>query len=54
MRSVPNMTIAAPANEAELKEMMYTALLSGVPFAIRYPRGRGIGPTGAADSDGWR
>ena len=43
MRSVPNMTIAAPANEAELKEMMYTALLSGVPFAIRYPRGRGIG-----------
>lgn len=43
MRSVPNMTVAAPADEAELRDMMYTALLSGVPFAIRYPRGKGIG-----------
>lgn len=43
MRSVPNMTVAAPANEAELKNMMYTALLAGAPFTIRYPRGKGIG-----------
>lgn len=43
MRCVPNMTVAAPANETELKDMMYTALLSGTPFTIRYPRGRGIG-----------
>ncbi len=41
--TLPGLTVAAPANEAELRDMMYTALLSGVPFAIRYPRGRGTG-----------
>ena len=43
LRTLPGLTVAAPANEAELRDMMYTALLSGVPFAIRYPRGRGTG-----------
>lgn len=43
LRTVPNMTIAAPADEAELKDMMYTALKAGRPFAIRYPRGCGTG-----------
>ena len=43
MRAIPGMTIAAPANEDELKDMMYTALFSDGPFTIRYPRGRGIG-----------
>lgn len=43
LRSVPNMTIAAPSDENELKNMMYTAMLSGKPFAIRYPRGKGLG-----------
>ena len=43
MRAVPGMTVAAPANEDELKDMMYTALFSDGPFTIRYPRGRGIG-----------
>ena len=42
MRSIPNMTVAAPMNEQELRNMMYTAQLDNQgPFAIRYPRGRG-------------
>ncbi len=43
MRAVPNMTIAAPMNEMELRNMMFTAQLSDKgPFTIRYPRGRGV------------
>ncbi len=42
-RSVPNMTVAAPMNESELRNMMYTAQLDGKgPFSIRYPKGRGV------------
>ncbi|MDR0364106.1 MAG: 1-deoxy-D-xylulose-5-phosphate synthase [Bacteroidales bacterium] len=42
-RAIPNMTIAAPMNELELRNMMYTAQLDGKgPFSIRYPRGRGV------------
>ena len=40
---VPNMTIATPSDEWELRNMMFTALQSDVPFAIRYPRGNGRG-----------
>ena len=40
---VPNIVIGAPSDERELRNMMYTALQSGVPFAIRYPRGGGRG-----------
>lgn len=40
---IPNMVVGAPSNEADLRNMMYTALYSGVPFAIRYPRGNGVG-----------
>lgn len=43
LRTIPNLTIAAPMNEAELRGLMYTALNAGTPFAIRYPRGRGEG-----------
>lgn len=43
LRAVPGMVIAAPADENELKDMMYTALLADGPIAIRYPRGKGIG-----------
>ncbi len=43
LRTIPNMTIAAPMNEEELRNMMYTAQHSNVgPFAIRYPKGRGV------------
>ena len=43
-RSIPGCTIAAPRNENELKQLMYTALKSDTgPFIIRYPRGCGEG-----------
>jgi 1-deoxy-D-xylulose-5-phosphate synthase len=42
MRSIPNMTVAAPMDEVELRNMMYTAQLENMgPFSIRYPRGCG-------------
>ena len=42
MRCIPNLTIAAPRNETELRHLMYTAQLPGKgPFVIRYPRGKG-------------
>lgn len=45
LRAIPNMTICSPMNEEELRNMMYTAQLDGMgPFAIRYPRGRGVMP----------
>lgn len=41
MRCIPNLTIAAPRNEMELRNLMYTAQLPGKgPFVIRYPRGK--------------
>jgi len=43
MRCIPNMTVAAPMNEAELRNMMFTAQQENMgPFSIRYPRGRGV------------
>lgn len=46
MRCIPNMIIAAPMNEKELRDMMYTAQLdeNTLPFVIRYPRGEGVMP----------
>ncbi len=43
MRSIPNMIVAAPMNEQELRNMMYTAQAENHgPFSIRYPRGNGV------------
>jgi 1-deoxy-D-xylulose-5-phosphate synthase len=42
-RVVPNMTVAAPKDENELQHMLYTAITSGKPFAVRYPRGLALG-----------
>lgn len=43
LRCIPNMTIASPLNEVELRNLLYTAQLENSgPFAIRYPRGRGM------------
>ncbi len=43
MRSIPNLTVAAPMDEHELRKLMYTAQLQDMgPFVIRYPRGRGV------------
>lgn len=41
--AVPNLTIAAPINEQELRNMMFAALRAARPFVIRYPRGNGVG-----------
>jgi 1-deoxy-D-xylulose-5-phosphate synthase len=43
LRSLPNMTFMAPKDENELRHMLFTALLSKGPVAIRYPRGKGVG-----------
>ncbi len=43
--TIPNLTISAPRNESELRNMMYTAVCSHSPFVIRYPRGGGVGAT---------
>ena len=43
LRSIPHLTVASPMNEHELRKLMYTAQLPDMgPFAIRYPRGRGV------------
>lgn len=42
LRPIPNLTIASPLNEQDLRNLMYTAQLPGKgTFVIRYPRGRG-------------
>ncbi len=53
LRPVPNLTIASPMDEHELRRLMYTAQLPGKgTFVIRYPRGRGVCPV-SKESD-WR
>jgi 1-deoxy-D-xylulose-5-phosphate synthase len=43
MRPIPNLTVASPYDEHELRNLMYTAQLPDKgPFVIRYPRGRGV------------
>jgi 1-deoxy-D-xylulose-5-phosphate synthase len=43
-RTVPNMVLMAPADEDELRHMLYTAVrYEGGPIALRYPRGNGLG-----------
>ncbi|MBN1197831.1 MAG: 1-deoxy-D-xylulose-5-phosphate synthase [Bacteroidales bacterium] len=45
LRCIPNLTVASPMNEEELRNLMFTAQIDGMgPFAIRYPRGRGVMP----------
>ncbi len=43
LRSVPNLMIMTPADEAELVDMLHTAIKATGPVAIRYPRGKGRG-----------
>ncbi|RZA02581.1 MAG: 1-deoxy-D-xylulose-5-phosphate synthase [Sphingobacteriaceae bacterium] len=43
MRCIPNMTVSAPMNEEELRNLMFTAQQDNMgPFVIRYPRGNGV------------
>lgn len=41
-RCIPNMVVAAPMNEEELRNLMYSATLHNGPYSIRYPRGNGV------------
>lgn len=43
LRSVPNLIIAAPADENEMQHLLKTALEAKAPFVLRYPRGAGFG-----------
>jgi 1-deoxy-D-xylulose-5-phosphate synthase len=43
LRAIPNMTVMAPADENECRQMLYTALSLNTPSAVRYPRGTGPG-----------
>jgi 1-deoxy-D-xylulose-5-phosphate synthase len=38
LRSIPNMVVAAPMDETELRNMLYSAQFENGPYAIRYPR----------------
>ncbi len=42
LSAIPNMIIAVPADEWDLRNLLYTAQFTKSPFAIRYPRGRGF------------
>ncbi len=42
-RIAPGMTVGAPKDENELQHMLFTAINSGIPFAVRYPRGMALG-----------
>jgi 1-deoxy-D-xylulose-5-phosphate synthase len=43
LRTIPNLIIASPMNETELRNLMFTAYTErNQPFAIRYPRGNGV------------
>ncbi|HTO37298.1 MAG TPA: 1-deoxy-D-xylulose-5-phosphate synthase [Brumimicrobium sp.] len=45
LRTVPNLIVSSPMNEAELRNLMFTAQAENHgPFAIRYPRGKGVMP----------
>lgn len=43
LRCIPNITVMAPADENECRQMLYTAFQMNTPTAVRYPRGSGAG-----------
>jgi 1-deoxy-D-xylulose-5-phosphate synthase len=49
LRCIPNMTVMAPADENECRQMLYTATTLAGPAAVRYPRGQGPGVTPVAE-----
>ena len=49
LRCVPNLTVMAPADEDECRQMLYTAVMLDGPAAVRYPRGAGPGVAPAAE-----
>jgi 1-deoxy-D-xylulose-5-phosphate synthase len=51
LRCIPNMTVMAPADENECRQMLYTAVTLEGPSSVRYPRGQGPGVTPVAQMD---
>jgi 1-deoxy-D-xylulose-5-phosphate synthase len=49
LRCIPNMTVMAPADENECRQMLYTATTLDGPAAVRYPRGQGPGVAPVAE-----
>ncbi|HEU4589541.1 MAG TPA: 1-deoxy-D-xylulose-5-phosphate synthase [Steroidobacteraceae bacterium] len=49
LRCIPNLTVMAPADENECRQMLYTATTLEGPAAVRYPRGQGPGVAPAAE-----
>ena len=43
LRACPNIVISAPKDAQELRNLLYTGIKSGKPFAVRYPRGESVG-----------
>jgi 1-deoxy-D-xylulose-5-phosphate synthase len=43
LRCIPNLIVMAPADENECRQMLFTAVQSNLPAAVRYPRGQGPG-----------
>ncbi len=43
LRDIPNLILAAPADENEMQHMLKTAFDANAPFVLRYPRGAGFG-----------
>jgi len=43
LRLIPNIVVSSPKDEAELRDLLYTAINYPGPFAIRYPKGKGYG-----------
>jgi 1-deoxy-D-xylulose-5-phosphate synthase len=46
LRTVPNLTVMAPSDAAECRDMLYTGITLGTPAAVRYPRGAALGNAG--------
>lgn len=49
LRGVPNMVVAAPKDQSEFQDMLYTAVTCGRVMAVRYPRG--TGPSSVLDRE---
>jgi 1-deoxy-D-xylulose-5-phosphate synthase len=49
LRCIPNLTVMAPADENECRQMLYTATTLPGPVAVRYPRGQGPGVAPVAE-----
>src|SRR5712671_484038 len=43
LRTVPNLTVMAPADADECRQMLYTGFMSNGPCSVRYPRGAALG-----------